>query len=590
MLRGSALAYTPFLPEQDDAKEETTSEQSPSENSSTSSENDEESDESTENSVSSTDESIDEEKAETSNSYLGMLFHNKDIYYTLFKQILETYVDIHLYESTEEEVLNETIRLFLEQNPMYFKYLINTMLSTLDPYSAYHEKSSHFLDPENSQNGFGFMIAENPDGKGAIIEKVLPATSADDARMKAGDKFISIAGYNVENLPVDVAMTILRNPHHFVLGRNESGGYDSYNPECELVMERNGVQYTVKLQKGPMLLEQFSSRTIENEGGPVGYIQLSSFLGTDLPQKFTQTVKDFADGGIKRLTIDLRNNGGGSLDYALEMSEIFLEENELICYYNDRKLEEPKPVYSTTPKIAFDSITVLVNENTASAAELMASILQSRKVAKIIGTKTVGKGIGQTVYMLANGDYITITTYEILDSNLYNYNGKGIIPDLTIENVELYYELPALPIFNHTNYKDIKEGIYSEPALALEKRLQIMGYLYEEDADGIFDETTSDAIRVLQKLNNMEVTGYVTDAVVTHITEVINSFKEYTYFEDSQLDVALIVHRSFSQGKRLIAEKAKLAETNAKLIEENKQRLIEEFEKAQAETKAEKAS
>ena len=117
-----------------------------------------------------------------------------------------------------------------------------------------------------------------------------------------------------------------------------------------------------------------------------------------------------------------------------------------------------------------------------------------------------------------------------------------------------------------------------------------MGYLYEEDADGIFDKTTSDAIRVLQKLNNIEVTGYVTDAVVTHITEIINSFKEYTYFEDSQLDVALIVHRSFSQGKRLIAEKTKLAEKNAKLIEENKQRLIEEFDKAQAEKDAGKAS
>jgi len=582
MLTGSTLAYTPFLPEQTNGKEETTSNET--------ADNKDVGGEGAENNAESTEKTPTEDDSNANSGYLGMFFNNKDVYYTLFKQILKTYVDTHLYESTEEEVLDETIRIFLDQNPMYFKYLVNTMLSTLDPYSGYHEKSSHFLDPENAQSGFGFMIAENPDGKGAIIEKVLPATSAEEAGLKDGDRFISIAGYNVENLPVDVAMTILRNPHHFILGRNEKGGYESYNPECELVMERKGVRYTTKLKKGPMVLEQLSSRTIENEGGPVGYIQISSFLGTDLTQKFTQTVKDFADSGIKRLTIDLRDNGGGSLDCALEMAEIFLEENEIICYYNDRNLEEPKPVYSTNPKIAFDSITVLVNENTASAAELMASILQSRNIARIIGTKTVGKGIGQTVYMLSNGDYITITTYEILDSNLYNYNGKGIIPDLVIENVELYYELPALPIFNHTNYKEIKEGAYSEPALALEKRLQIMGYLYEEDADGIFDRTTSDSLRVLQKLNNMEVTGYVTDAVVTYITETINSFKEYTYFEDSQLDVALIVHRSFSQGKRLIAEKTKLAEKNEKLVEENKQRLIEEFDKAQAEKDAGKAS
>jgi carboxyl-terminal processing protease len=478
----------------------------------------------------------------------------------------------------------------LEENPMYYKYLINTMLSTLDPYSAYHEQSTHFLDPENAQTGFGFTVASNPDGKGAIVNKVLPGTNADEAGIRDGDKFLSIAGYNVENLPLEVAMSILRNPHHFILGRNEKGGYDSYNPECEIVLERKGVHYTVKLTKGPMQLDQISSSIIENEGGPVGYIQLSSFLGTDLTQKFNQAVKGFADSGIKRLTIDLRNNSGGSLDYALQMAEILLDENELICYYNDRNQEEPKPIYSTTPKIAFDSVTVLVNERTASAAELMASILQTRNVAKIIGKKTVGKGIGQTVYGLTNGDYITITTYEILDSNLYNYNGKGIIPDLTIDNVELYYELPKLSVFNHTNYKEIKEGIYSEPALALEQRLQIMGYLYEEDADGIFDKTTSDALRVLQRLENIEVTGNVTHSTVTKITDIINEFKEYTYFEDSQLDVALIVHRSFSQGKRLVAEKTKLAEQNAKLIEENRQRLIEEFDKAEAEKNAASAS
>ncbi len=574
MLSTAVLAHTPLFPENHEANSESTDNSNPVEDEQTP--QDADSAEDTENSQ---------------NSFVDPFYNPKDHYYKLFSSILDLYLDKHLYDATKEQILDEMIRLLLEDNPMYFKYYINTMLSTLDPYSSYYEASSKFLDPETAQKGFGFMIAENPDGKGSIIEKVLEGSAAKEAGLLAGDKFISVAGYNVKNLPLDVTMTILQHPYHFILGKNEKGGYDDYNPECEITIERNGVQMTVMLKKGEMIVEQISSRVIENEGGDVGYIQLSSFLGSDMPEKFESTVKEFADSGIKKLTIDLRDNGGGSLEYALAMSEVFLDEGELICYYNDKTLNEPHPIYSTTPKINFDSITVLVNENTASAAELTASILQSHSVAKVVGTKTVGKSIGQTVYMLTNGDYITITTYEILDLNKSSYNGIGIIPDLEIENVELFYSLPSLPIFNHQNYVEIKKGEYSESALALEKRLVIMGYLYEEDADGIFDDTTSNSLRVLQKLENIECKGDVTYDTVTKITGIINGFKTHTYYEDSQLDVALIVHRSFSQGKRLVSEKEKLAEDNKKLIEEREKAILEELDRIEAaEEAAKKAS
>ncbi len=578
MLGTAVFAHTPLFPENHESDSESTENTNPTEDQQT---------------PTDTDIAEDSENSQNSsqNSFIDPFYNPKDHYYKLFSSILDLYLDKHLYESNKEQVLDEMIRLLLDDNPMYFKYYINTMLSTLDPYSAYHEASSHFLTPETAQNGFGFMIADNPNGKGCIIDTVLEGSAAKEAGLIKGDRFVSVAGYNVENLPLEVTMTILQRPYHFILSKNENGGYDDYNPECEVTIDRNGVQMTVMLKKGEMIVEQISSRIIENEGGDVGYIQLSSFLGSDMPEKFESIVKEFAESGIKNLTIDLRDNGGGSLEYALAMSEIFLDDGELICYYNEKGLEQPHPVYSTTPKISFDSITVLVNENTASAAELTASILQSHSVAKVVGTKTVGKSIGQTVYMLTNGDYITITTYEILDFNKNSYNTIGIIPDLEIENVELFYALPSLPVFNHQNYVEIKKGEFSEPALALEKRLAIMGYLYEEDADGIFDDTTSNALKVLQRLEGIECTGEVTHKTVTKITDIINGFKTHTYYEDSQLDVALIVHRSFSQGKRLVAEKQKLAEDNKKLIDEREKAILEELDKTEAaEEAAAKAS
>ena len=249
------------------------------------------------------------------------------------------------------------------------------------------------------------------------------------------------------------------------------------------------------------------------------------------------------------------------------MAETFVEDKELLCYYNERGLEEPTPIYSTTPKASFDSITILVNGNTASAAELFTSILQSKGIAKIIGERTYGKSVGQSVYYLANGDYITITTYEILDEKLKSYNGVGIIPDLEIEKVEICYTLPELGSFNHQNYKEIVPGKYNDVTKALEDRLVIMGLMYDKDADGVYDDTTKAALRIYQKNQGIADSGECTYDTVTQITNTINTFKTYTYREDSQYDVAMIVHSSFSQGKRLVKEKEKLAEKNKEMIE-----------------------
>ena len=236
------------------------------------------------------------------------------------------------------------------------------------------------------------------------------------------------------------------------------------------------------------------------------------------------------------------------------MVECFIPKDEIICYYNDRTLDEPRGIYSTTDHVTFKSIAILVNGHTASAAELFSNILQVKGIAKLIGTTTYGKGIGQSVFSLINGDYITITTYEILDQNHENYNEIGLKPDIEIENIERCYTLPSLGYFNHENYKEIKKGEYSEPAKALEDRLVIAGFLKEEHCDGIFDDTTERAVYALQIYLEVEPTGVLDDKTVTRITTLINHFKTITYFEDSQFDVSLYVHRSFSQGKRRAAE------------------------------------
>ena len=180
---------------------------------------------------------------------------------------------------------------------------------------------------------------------------------------------------------------------------------ESSQPEIEIIVDRNGEKLTFNLSKGHVELSQISSFVDENNEKPTAYILLSSFLGKDTEKQFADLVKKYADEGLKHLTIDVRDNGGGSLDFALAMAEVFLEKGELICYYDDRTLEKPQPVYSTTEKVSFDSITILINEHSASAAELFVAAFRDYGLADIVGETTYGKGSVQSTIPLDSFGY-----------------------------------------------------------------------------------------------------------------------------------------------------------------------------------------
>ena len=518
----------------------------------------------------------------------------KNLQFRMFEQILDTYVEKHLYDFTKEEVLYKFFEDFLADNPMYFSFFMDYILGTMDPYSSYYDASSDFLTPESESTGFGFTIKDSENG--VYIESVIKGANAEDAGFMAGDKFVSIAGINVENQTFDVVSTILARTSRFLPPEEEPAEtteeaasenteqpeeVPKKQPKIDIVVDRNGEKVNITVSKGPMYISQISSTVNENNGRPTAYIVVESFLGDDTEKEFIELVKKYSDDGIRHLTVDLRNNGGGSLDYALSMAETFLEKDELICYYNDKTLKEPSPVYSTTDKVSFDSITILINENTASAAELFTSILCDKGLAKVVGTKSYGKSLGQEVFHLANGDYITITSYQMLDTKLQSYDGKGLIPDIVIEDVEMCYTLPSLGVLNHQNYVEIKEGQYSDVTKALEDRLVIMGVLRERFADGIFDDATKTALYVFQTDHDLEATGYMNYETVSTVTKIINAYKAHTYYDNTQYDVAMIIHHSFSQGKRLAVEKERLREEQSKLIADRDAALEAAYDTAQ---------
>ena len=500
-----------------------------------------------------------------------------DYLYRAFNDVMNLYVDRHLYSFTREELLEKFAYDLIEKHPEMFETYLNTLLGTMDKYSSLHERSSGFLSVKSPNAGFGIILTSK--NGSLMIDKVMPDSLADKAGLKAGDVLRKVMGYDIAGITLNALSEMLKKNYAFLSTKGENGKYADYNPVTFLTVERDGALLDIAVQKGVVDRDELSRTTLQYRDESVGYIRITSFLSESLPTEFEEALGAVKADGINKLIIDLRDNGGGSLDLVTRMAELFVNEGETMCYLNNRSLEEPEAVISTSKtKVEFESIAVLVNGNTASAAELMASILRNKADAVLVGKTTYGKALGQNVFNFASGDYITITTYEVLDANGESYNEEGLVPELVLDNVERLFEFPTdLGVFNHENYKTILAGVYSDACLALEKRLVLLGYLNADRADGIWDDATSLVIRIFQMEHGDSplYPGYLDDNTVTRITNLVNSLKDDTYYEDSQLDVALIYHSSFSQAKRLIVEKEALAEEEQKKIEENNARLEE---------------
>ena len=165
--------------------------------------------------------------------------------------------------------------------------------------------------------------------------------------------------------------------------------------------------------------------------GNIGYIQFSSFdegTSEDFKAKFEELQKQ----GIKSLIIDLRNNGGGIVDEALEIADFILEKDDVILYEVDKNGNEEIEKSENDPIINMPVI-LLTNENTASSSEILAGALKDHNKAKIVGTKTYGKGVIQQVLTLPDGSGLKITSEEYLTPNKTKINKVGIGPDEKVE-------------------------------------------------------------------------------------------------------------------------------------------------------------
>ncbi len=322
----------------------------------------------------------------------------------------------------------ERVRADYVDKPQDIKLIesaINGMLASLDPHSAYLSPKS-FRDMQVQTRGeFGGLgIEVTMDQETRVIKVVAPIddTPAARAGLQANDLITHLDGEQIAGLTLEQAVEKMR-------GR--------VNTPITLTVVRKGKAepFDVRIVRAVIRINPVKAR-VEGDG-KVGYVKISTFneqTHANLVKQVKALKKKVGNGeGFKGYVIDLRNNPGGLLDQAVSVSDDFLEKGAIVLT-KGRNLEETDRKNARSGDITGGKpIVVLINGGSASASEIVAGALQDHKRAKIMGTRSFGKGSVQTIIPLGQNGAIRLTTARYYTPSGRSIQAKGIVPDFVVE-------------------------------------------------------------------------------------------------------------------------------------------------------------
>ncbi len=293
---------------------------------------------------------------------------------------------------------------------------------TGDPYTTYLDQStSNSLDESlnGKYQGVGIEIMKTDDGK-MQLTRVFEDTPGEKAGLKPGDIIIKVGDTTVTGDNQNELVENIKNSDSIVL-----------------TILRDGVESTVTVSSGTVMKPAIDYKVLERNGIKVGYIRLNIFSDTADIQ-FGNALTKLENSGINSLIIDLRDNSGGYLQVAENISEMFLEKGKTIYSLESKtKTEETKD--DTSEKRDY-KVAVLINKQSASASEILAASLKYSYGATLVGTNSYGKGKVQERAKLSNGTGLKYTTARWLTPIGTCIDGEGLAPDVEVEFISEGYD------------------------------------------------------------------------------------------------------------------------------------------------------
>lgn len=359
---------------------------------------------------------------------------------------------------------------------------INGMIDALeDPYSDYMNKEEASQFNESISSSFQGIGAEIQERDGVItVVSPIKNSPAEKAGILPNDKILAVDGKDIKGYTASEAVLLIRG---------------SKGTEVTLSIQRGESEtMDIKIVRDDIPIETVYAEMV---GDNVAHIIISSF-SRDTYDELLTAISEMENQGMKALVIDVRQNPGGLLDSAIDISNLFLKDGKSIVQIQ----EKGKPfVYSASPgeKVKVP-VSLIIDEGSASASEILAGALSESADIPLVGLNSFGKGTVQSVNDLPDGSNIKITTAKWLTPDGNWIHEKGIAPDYAVEYPSYAMLAPLDPA------ETLKEGQSSEIIQNAKEMLKAVGYEVGEINEN-FDNQMTTAVKKFQAENKLESTG-----------------------------------------------------------------------------------
>lgn len=294
-----------------------------------------------------------------------------------------------------------------------------------DPYSVYYtqeEYASFMEDTEGEYVGVGVQVSQDADTKTITVVKVFEGP-AKEAGIEADDIITEVNGEDISSQDIDTVVDKIR-------------GAEGTEVTITVYRSSDGEDHEFTMQR-----RKVENPTVEYKmlADNIGYIEVSSFYEVTA-QQYIAAVEDLNAQGMEGLIVDLRGNGGGLLDVAVDMLDYMLPAGKIV--YTEDKDGNVTSEYNSTDDEQFTKpLVILVNGYSASASEIFAGAIKDYGIGTLVGTNTFGKGIVQRIFPLDDGSAIKLTIAKYFTPNGNDIHKVGIKPDVEVElDVDAYRE------------------------------------------------------------------------------------------------------------------------------------------------------
>ncbi|WP_288262836.1 S41 family peptidase [uncultured Prochlorococcus sp.] len=296
---------------------------------------------------------------------------------------------------------------------------IRDMLSNLDDsYTRFLEPKEFNqmrIDTSGELTGVGIQIVKDKESDELIIISPIEDTPAYDAGIKARDKILSIDDISTEGMNIDDAVKLIRGQR---------------GTKVKLEILRGSKSFFKILLREKIEIKSVSSKVNQTKNGLlIGYVRIKQF-NANASRETKDAIEDLETKNVSGYVLDLRSNPGGLLESSIDISRYFINKGIIVSTLSKDGFKEIKR--GNGQALTKKPLVVLVNEGSASASEIVSGAIKDNKRGKLVGRKTFGKGLVQSMRTLVDGSGLTVTVAKYLTPNGTDINKSGIVPDIEV--------------------------------------------------------------------------------------------------------------------------------------------------------------